>query len=171
MLNDGQRQQVHIFDSFFCEALDRLDEARIVRWLRGVNIFEKDYLLIPAMIDEHWFLIVIQDPGAILTATDSNSNNNGISNVSSSSSSSRRTYRNQRKRPRIIIMDSMPGHTKEKKPQLIEYLYNFIRLACLARGKTIYVHSLRKFMPSCEHDVKIQVIQSTISSYAIRYGQ
>lgn len=150
MLNDNHRQRVHIFDSFFCEALDQMDEARVVRWLRRVDIFEKDYLMMPAMIDEHWFLIIIRNPSAILTSI----NNTGSSN----------SYRSHRSGPGVLIMDSMPDHTKEKKPQLIQYVYNFIRIACSVKeGKKIYVHNLRNFMPSCECDVRRQVIFHTIS--------
>lgn len=156
MLNNDQRQKVHIFDSFFCAALDEIDQGRVVRWLRRVDIFEKDYLVIPAIIDEHWFLIIIQNPGAILTSynttganSTSNGNNNGVNGTSS--------HRNRRKQPAIIIMDSMPDHTKDKKPQMIQYLYNFIRIACSIKGKTIFVHQLRQFMPSREYGVQLQV--------------
>lgn len=65
LLNDEQQQRVHIFDSFFAEALDQMDRERTIRWLRRVNIFEKDYLLIPVNIDEHWFLMVICYPANI----------------------------------------------------------------------------------------------------------
>lgn len=150
MLNENQRQRVHIFDSFFCEALDQMDEQRVQRWLRRVNIFEKDFLLIPAMIDEHWFLIIIRNPGVILTSTDaagSNSNNNNDN-----------SYRSHRKRPCIMIMDSMPEHVKNKKPQLIQYLYDFIQNACLVKGKTILHRNLRQLMPNREFDSKLQVI-------------
>lgn len=149
MLNEVQRQKVHIFDSFFCEALDQMDETRVQRWLRRVDIFEKDFLLIPAMIDEHWFLIIIRHPGVVLAS---------IAAAGSSNNNNNNSFRSHRKRPTIIIMDSMPEHVKDKKPQLIQYLYNFIRIACLVKGKTIFVHNLREFMPSREADAKLQVI-------------
>lgn len=145
LLNDHQRQKVHVFDSFFCEALDQMDEARVQRWLRRVNIFEKEILMIPAMIDEHWFLIVVRDPCAILA------------NINNDNSTSAASYRSQRMRPAIIIMDSMPSHVVDKKPQLIQYVYNFIRIACSIKAKTIFFHNLRRFMPSRESDVEVQV--------------
>lgn len=52
LLSVEQQNKVHVFDSFFAEALDQMDEERTIRWLRRVNIFEKDYLLIPVNIDE-----------------------------------------------------------------------------------------------------------------------
>lgn len=149
LLNDYQRKIVHIFDSFFCEVLDQMDEARVQRWLRRVDIFEKEILMIPAMIDEHWFLIVVRNPCVILDRIDArtgNSNNNG-DNI----------YRIHRKRPAIIIQDSMPGHADEKKPQLIRYVYNFIQTACSIKGKTTSVRDLRAILPNQEFDVKIQV--------------
>lgn len=149
MLNENQRQKVHIFDSFFCEALDQMDEARVRRWLRRVNIFEKEFLLVPAMIDEHWFLIVIRSPGGILTRIDANGSSNNSHNHNS--------YRTHRGRPSISIMDSAPDHVRDKKPQLIQYLCNFIRIACSVKGKTVRVEDLFDIMPSRECDVKIQV--------------
>lgn len=154
MLNEDQRQKVHVFDSFFCEALDQMDHARVIRWLRRLNIFEKEFLLIPAMIDEHWFLIVIRHPGAISTGTAAS----GTSNRSNNNNS----YISHSQQPSISIMDSMPDHVKDKKPQLIQYLYNFIRIACFVKGKTIHVRDLRDIMPSRESDVRIQVMNRTL---------
>lgn len=145
MLNENQQQKVHIFDSFFCEALDQMDDARVIRWLRRVNIFEKDYLVIPAMIDQHWFLIIIRRPGNILhsiTATEFNNAN---------------SYITHGRRPAILIMDSAPDHVKDKKPQMINYLYNFIRIACSVNGKYISVKHLRSHVPVREIDAKVQV--------------
>lgn len=165
LLDDRQRQKVHIFDSFFCEALDQIDETRVQRWLRRVNIFEKEILMVPALIDEHWFLIVVRNPCAILnridaaaahfgnSTTTTNINNNDNGNNSNNAS----TYRTHRKQPAIMIMDSMPGHVQEKKPQLLQYVYNFIRIACSIKGKAIHVRRLREIMPSRECDAPLQV--------------
>lgn len=111
MLTPEQQTKVHIFDSFFSEALDQMDEARTVRWLRRVNIFEKHYLLVPVNIDEHWFLMIICNPMNI-----------GASYAESFG-----------KRPRILTMDSMPHHAQGKKPQMVQYLRNFIRCACVVQ--------------------------------------
>lgn len=56
-----------------------------------------------------------------------------------------------------MIMDSMPGHVQEKKPQLLQYVYNFIRIACSIKGKAIHVRRLREIMPSRECDAPLQV--------------
>lgn len=138
ILNDDQQRRVHIFDSFFAEALDTMDEARTIRWLRRVNIFEKDYLLIPVNIDEHWFLMVICHPGNI-----SISNTDGL----------------RRNRPRILTMDSMPHHTEWKKPQLLQYLYDFIRCALVTQKNMSaeQVGNLRRSMQHIDVDVKEQV--------------
>lgn len=136
LLNDDQQRRIHIFDSFFAEALDTMDEARTIRWLRRVNIFEKDYLLIPVNIDEHWFLMVIYHPG-------------NISNTDAPG----------RKRARILTMDSMPHHAKEKKPQLLQYLYNFIRCALVTQKNMSEeeIGSLHRRMQHIDVDVKEQV--------------
>lgn len=147
LLNHDQQRRVHIFDSFFSEALDQMDESRVVRWLRGIKVFEKDYILVPALIDQHWFLIVVCNASSL--AINHNTANNNSDDFS------------WRKRPRIVILDSMRAHAKDKKPQLINYLYNFFRTACIIQKNMSLedVGDLSKRMPSFETDVKEQVIQ------------
>lgn len=137
LLNREQQQKVHIFDSFFSEALDQMDDNRVVRWLRRVDVFDKDYILVPAIIDQHWFLVVICFP-----------NNLDKNNVP------------LHKRPRIITMDSMQSHTMDKKPQLIRYLYGFIRKACVFQ-RNMSAQDIRDLsikMKYIEYDVPEQVI-------------
>lgn len=144
MLTPEQQRRVHIFDSFFAEALDQMDEARTARWLRRVNVFEKDYLFVPVNIDEHWFLMMICDPG----------------NVNS--------YGDQvRKRPRILTMDSMPTHHhSSKKPQMLRYLRNFIRYACVLQKNMSREDgaNISTRMQSNEIPVKEQVFYERISN-------
>ncbi|XP_031631330.1 probable ubiquitin-like-specific protease 2A [Contarinia nasturtii] len=110
LLTVEQQSKVHIFDSFFAEALDQMDESRTIRWLRRVNIFEKDYLLIPVNVDEHWFIMVICYP----------------MNVGFCHSSVLH-------RPRILTLDSMPHHSQDKMKTLIRLVHNFIRCACVVQ--------------------------------------
>lgn len=147
LLNHQQQRRVHIFDSFFSEALDQMDESRVIRWLRRVNIFEKDFILVPALIDEHWFLIVIIDAPLLAGAEDSKANINN-------------NYNLRRKRPRIMIMDSMRSHAERKKPQLVKYLYDFLKSACVIQknmSKT-QIENLSGRMSHFEFEVNEQVI-------------
>lgn len=141
LLNHEQQRKVHIFDSFFSEALDQMDESRVIRWLRRIDVFEKEYILVPALIDQHWFLIVICNASSLLPAD--NIENGYI----------------RRKRPRIVIMDSMRSHAEQKKPQLMEYLYEFFRIACVTQKhmSTAQIGDLSSRMPYFEKYVTEQV--------------
>lgn len=37
--------------------------ARVEKWTKGVNLFEKDYIIIPINEQQHWFLAIICFPG------------------------------------------------------------------------------------------------------------
>lgn len=86
-LNEDIRDKVHIFNSFFYRRLasspipskvrcidddeggkDKISGFdRVKSWTRKLNIFEKEFLFIPVNENLHWFLVVICNPGAILT--------------------------------------------------------------------------------------------------------
>lgn len=138
-LKDQQRQKVHIFDSFFCAVLDQMDEQRVKRWLRHVNIFEKEALIIPMVIEKHWLLVVVKSPCAIM-------NDNSA-------------------RPSIYILNSSPRHEEEKTNKLINQIYNFLVIASSMKGRTIYDYNLRQFMPIHQIDVPIQVIKKNNKRY------
>lgn len=88
-LNTQVSEKVHIFNSFFYRRLssspvpskihcidgtepeaavkDKISGFdRVKSWTRKINVFEKDYLVIPINESLHWFLVVICDPGAML---------------------------------------------------------------------------------------------------------
>lgn len=145
MLTPEQQGKVHIFDSFFAEALEQMDETRTRRWLRRVNIFEKDYLLVPVNIDEHWFLMIICHPMNV-------GNNFGL----------------VRKRPRILTLDSMPFHALDKKPQMLQFLRNFIQSACVVQRNMTKeeIGNLSSRMQNVDVDVKEQVIYSFLYEHS-----
>lgn len=143
LLNHEQQQKVHIFDSFFADALDHMDDERAVRWLRRVNIFEKDFLLIPVNIDEHWFLMIICYPINITT-----------------------TQYPLQKRPRILTMDSMPYHTIEKKQQMIQYLRVFIRCASVVQKNMTEQEISRSSI--CMQNIDVNVEEQVIHFHSIQ---
>lgn len=73
-----QRQKTHIFSSFFYNRLttnsktsapgeQKLTAAqkrheRVKNWTKNVNLFEKDYIVIPINEQSHWFLAIICFP-------------------------------------------------------------------------------------------------------------
>ncbi|XP_076444535.1 uncharacterized protein LOC143282710 isoform X2 [Babylonia areolata] len=79
-LSEADRQRTHIFSSFFYKRLTQRqnkssqDEeekmtppqrrhSRVKTWTRHVDIFSKDFLLIPINEKAHWFLAVVCFPG------------------------------------------------------------------------------------------------------------
>lgn len=43
----------------------------IKRWTRKVDIFEKEYLIVPINALKHWYCVIVVNPGAILDPTSS----------------------------------------------------------------------------------------------------
>ncbi|XP_073287104.1 probable ubiquitin-like-specific protease 2A isoform X2 [Primulina huaijiensis] len=72
-----EQHRFHAFNAFFFRKLADLDQdksrpwdgkkafQRVWKWTRNVNLFEKDYLLIPVNFSSHWSLIVICHPGKV----------------------------------------------------------------------------------------------------------
>ena len=72
-------EKVHVFNSFFYQRLssakltnptDLNDEKTgfqlVKSWTRSVNLFEKDFIVIPINENLHWFLAIICNPNCIL---------------------------------------------------------------------------------------------------------
>ncbi|CAF3885819.1 unnamed protein product [Rotaria sp. Silwood2] len=72
-LSDEDRKRTYLFNSFFYTRLTRKgnDDVlntsaaerrynRVKRWLRDVDIFSKDYLILPINQTAHWYIVVIQ---------------------------------------------------------------------------------------------------------------
>lgn len=78
-----KKDKVHVFSTFFYNHLNSNQanekeesptfpndlsvyekrHARVKKWTKNVNIFEKDYIIIPLNEDLHWFLAIICFPG------------------------------------------------------------------------------------------------------------
>lgn len=79
ILSNEQREKTHIFSTFFYKRLTTLDTKRhtkdlkqtpaqkrhdrVTKWTKNVNLFDKDYIIIPINEHSHWFLAVICYPG------------------------------------------------------------------------------------------------------------
>lgn len=96
-----QREKTHIFSTFFFKALTsrgrsidemstrRLNAAQkrhdgVKKWTKDVNIFEKDFIVIPINESEHWYLAIICFP-ALATTRNANSKNEMPSDANRSS--------------------------------------------------------------------------------------
>lgn len=79
MLSAEERQRTHIFSQFFYKRLTTMStrqrhdkdakltasqkrHARVKKWTKNVNLFEKDYIIIPINEQSHWFLAIICFP-------------------------------------------------------------------------------------------------------------
>ncbi|KAK7328093.1 hypothetical protein VNO77_22189 [Canavalia gladiata] len=114
-LQTDEQDRFHFFNSFFFRKLADLDKdpssacdgraafQRVRKWTRKVNLFEKDYLLIPINYSLHWSLIVICHPGEVTCFKDEE--------IQESS-----------KVPCILHMDSLKGSHKGLKNVFQSYL-------------------------------------------------
>ncbi|XP_059612765.1 sentrin-specific protease 6-like [Phlebotomus argentipes] len=120
ILSEEQREKTHFFSSFFYERLSAVPSRdqrqaeknlkmtvtqkrhnRVKRWTKNVNLFEKDFVVIPINKRNHWFLAIICFPGLDGPRTYSE----GVP--------MRRLDRHQPiKQPCILIFDSMFEHAE-----------------------------------------------------------
>lgn len=82
ILSEEDRNRTHVFSSYFYKRLTSphasasMDSnmpqtaagkrhARVQKWTKNVNIFEKDFIVIPINEHAHWFLAIICYPGLV----------------------------------------------------------------------------------------------------------
>ena len=110
----GFSERVHVFNSFFYKKLSQTGwskrgssdvasfaekaHRRVARWTRDVNIFEKDFVIVPINTAAHWYVAIICHPGA----------------AGSGSSHGRETG--------IIVLDSLGGTHNHVVRNLMDYL-------------------------------------------------
>lgn len=72
LLTKDQQDKTHIFSQFFYKRLTTMTKekdpklsaaqkrhARVASWTKSVNLFEKDFIIIPINEQSHWFLVII----------------------------------------------------------------------------------------------------------------
>ncbi|KAI9595613.1 hypothetical protein BDF19DRAFT_58982 [Syncephalis fuscata] len=57
--NDEKRPKIHCYNTFFYSTLADSGYARIRRWTKRVDIFSKDFLIIPVHLGVHWCCAII----------------------------------------------------------------------------------------------------------------
>ena len=67
------QQAIHVFNCMFYTCLTAHKQAEqghkvVSRWTNKVDLFSKDYILIPINYSYHWSLAVIVRPGAVLVS-------------------------------------------------------------------------------------------------------
>ena len=71
-LNEQDNPKVHLFNSMFYARLsgnasfpgdkNLTPHEKVRRWTKGVNIFEKDMVIIPICHQSHWFTVIVARP-------------------------------------------------------------------------------------------------------------
>lgn len=61
-LTDEQRNRTYIFSQFFYTRLAADGHAGVKKWSKNVNLYEKDFIIVPIIIGNHWILAVICFP-------------------------------------------------------------------------------------------------------------
>jgi sentrin-specific protease 7 len=75
LLSPEQREKTHIFSQFFYKRLTTMTNAndpklspalnrhkRVANWTKNVNLFQKDFIIVPINERSHWFLAIICFP-------------------------------------------------------------------------------------------------------------
>ena len=75
MITEEQRNKTYIFSQFFYKRLTTMTKekdsklsasqkrhSRVNTWTKNVNLFEKDFVIIPINEQSHWFLAIICFP-------------------------------------------------------------------------------------------------------------
>lgn len=129
------QETIHIFNSFFYR---RLSSAKMTAssneksgfdlvksWTRKVNLFEKDFVIVPINENLHWFLAIICHPSRILSdldideksTLDDGSDSDDINVVDLSDETAR-----------ILIFDSLGLTTRGKSSAVINRLRTYLQM-------------------------------------------
>ncbi|XP_018048896.1 PREDICTED: sentrin-specific protease 6-like [Atta colombica] len=178
VLSEFDQRRTHVFSSFFYQrlithfgetqntipmTLAAERHARVQRWTRDVNIFEKDFVIIPINKDEHWFLAIICFPGLVgkvsKRITEINKNDSLVS-----FSNTRDSSKSVQKNKKIKTLKRKAVELEEQKEIKIPCILIFDSL-----GDTNYssvIATLRDYL-SCEYVVKFGV-EETFSKDTIK---
>ncbi|KAF5942693.1 hypothetical protein HYC85_020335 [Camellia sinensis] len=125
-----ERHRFFFFNSFFFRKLIDLDKdppssfegraafQRVRKWTRKVNLFEKDYVLIPVNFNYHWSLIVICHPGEVAKFQ-----GNFLLDLNIFPCDSNEDVEKSLKVPCILHMDSIKGNHTGLKDFIQSYLW------------------------------------------------
>ncbi|XP_026473578.1 sentrin-specific protease 6-like [Ctenocephalides felis] len=97
ILSEEMRNKIHVFSTFFytrlsskVDNMSRYDNSdmdyfcaqqhynRVKNWTKNVNIFEKDFIIIPINENQHWYLAIVCFPGLTHRQLTSEKNTNNI---------------------------------------------------------------------------------------------
>lgn len=63
----SQAAQTHVFSPHFFTALEKctqeMSAGELGRWTKNINLFSKDFIVVPIIEPAHWYLGIICYPG------------------------------------------------------------------------------------------------------------
>lgn len=63
------KQKVHVFDTHFYDQLTKEcvygKHNNVARWTKNVDVFKKQLIVFPVCKHQHWFTILVINPGVI----------------------------------------------------------------------------------------------------------
>ncbi|KAL4660623.1 sentrin-specific protease 3-like [Arapaima gigas] len=71
LVMDTVPEKVHFFNSFFYDKLRTKGYEGVKRWTKNVDIFRKEFLLMPIHLEVHWSLVCVDVPHRVITYFDS----------------------------------------------------------------------------------------------------
>lgn len=171
--SDAQAKRFHIFDTIFFEQLTKtfyllppdykIDVPKcrqLSKWYNGVDLFKKDFLIIPCCLDDHWFSIVICYPNNVEPAF---RKSNSFSQVEIQNSDEDEVFEDSvedlsaldgqpetsstKKTPCIIIMDSLNIKNRTISMRVRDFLDFEWRTKCSIVKKFSH-HDLKDYFPS-----------------------
>lgn len=122
-VSQKNRDKIHLFNSFFYAKINSLrskgDESEsykcVSRWLKGVQIFSKEFLIMPVCENDHWVLVIICYPAE-------------------PPRDGRSIQDNDLREPAVLVLNSWNGY---HVPSLKKTLNRFLKFQWLAeRGST-----------------------------------
>ena len=150
--------------------------GRVKRWTKKVNIFEKDFLIVPINEANHWFVIIICQPGQIVRnekyedkTMEEDMENKGDEEEKIKKKERKSNIPHTTGRPCILILDSLKGGSKAETCQILrDYLQCEWKSRMVPKGLDHRTFSKKK-MPSNQPSVQQQPNLEDCGVYLIQY--
>ncbi|XP_046736580.1 uncharacterized protein LOC124405593 [Diprion similis] len=170
VLSEDDKNRIYTFSSYFYKRLThpyvsdvnkRLPLATkryagVQKWTKDVNIFEKDFIIIPINKSSHWFLAIICFPG-LVGKVDVCRSTAGYGKVETRSNTensmkiklqrARTSTQEVRKSPCILVFDSLPGFVRHNK--VIVTLRDYLRCEYFAKTGMKKIFSANTINGAC----------------------
>ncbi|KAI6651649.1 Sentrin-specific protease 7 [Oopsacas minuta] len=183
LFSQKQREQVHIFNTFFYTKLtnnssDSLSPQRISEkhgqvsnWTKNVNLFEKDFIVLPIHDHAHWFLAIICYPNLFgkdpMTRLEDESNQ--LIDLDSLECKSNRKKKQSEKKSCILIFDSL----EIKRTTVIYNLKSYLKAEWEARYKSLgeYPFDPKNHLIGHHPKLPIQPNSSDCGLFVLQYAE